>query len=47
MIPGTRYAAYPRSWNDSSEMNAPTRPTKFAGGWSAPVVKNHTGSVGS
>ena len=44
---GMRYAEYPRSWKDNSERNAPTRPTKFAGGCEAPVVKNHTGSVGS
>src|SRR5688572_2438570 len=47
MTPGIRYAAYPKSWNDSSERNAPTRPTKFSGAFVAPVVKNHTGSVGS
>ena len=28
-------------------MNAPTRPAKFAGGCVAPLLKNHTGSVGS
>src|SRR5688572_3350006 len=47
MTPGIRYAAYPKSWNDSSERNAPTRPTKFSGAFVAPVVKNQTGSVGS
>src|SRR5688572_5379998 len=47
MTPGIRYAAYPKSWNDSSERNAPTRPTKFSGALAAPVVKNQTGSVGS
>src|SRR5687768_10212103 len=47
MTPGIRYAAYPNSWNDSSERNAPTRPTKFSGALAAPVVKNHTGSVAS
>ena len=41
---GTRYAEYPSSWYDSSAMNAPMRPTKFAGGRSEPVLKNHTGS---
>src|SRR5690349_4740916 len=28
-------------------MNAPTSPAKFAGGCVAPLLKNHTGSVGS
>src|SRR6185436_18714913 len=47
MMAGITYDAYPNSWKDSSERNAPTRPTKFAGGCDAPVVKNHTGSVAS
>jgi hypothetical protein len=39
-----RYAEYPSIWYDSSPMNAPIRPAKFAGGTSDPVLKNHTGS---
>ena len=44
MTTGMRYAVYPSIWYDNSAMNAPTRPAKFAGGTSDPVLKNQTGS---